>query len=118
MMPRAAHPAHLVLGLVVWAAWFVAMYGGLSVACAAAPPPVAAGARTWVNGLLLLLTAFTASALLYAAWRCWLAARASTEAAGAARSRFIPAVSAAVHLSAAVAVLTMGVPAIVLPPCP
>ena len=118
MRHRAVHPAHLVLGLVVWAVWFVAMYGGLSVACAVAPPPLAAGALTWVNGLLLLLTAFTASALLYAAWRCWLAARAAAEAAGVTRSRFIPTVSAAVHLSAAAAVLAMGVPVIVLPPCP
>ncbi len=118
MRHRAVHPAHLVLGLVVWAVWFVAMYGGLSVACAVAPPPVADGALTWVNGLLLLLTAFTAAALLYAAWRCWLASRAEDDVSGVARSRFIPVVSATVHLSAAMAVLAIGVPAIVLPPCP
>lgn len=115
MMPKATHPVHLVLGLVVWSVYFVAMYGALSVACAVAPPPEAAGALTWINGVLLLLTVLTATALLYGAWRCWRAARAAPN--DARRSTFIPGVSAALYLSASVAVLAIGMPAIALPPC-
>jgi hypothetical protein len=114
-MLTAAHPVHLVLGLVVWSVWFVAMYGGLSVGCAVAPPPESAGALTWINGLLLLLTVFTAAALVYGALRCWFAVRAAAD--DPRRARFIPGVSAAVYLSASGAVLAMGLPAIVLPPC-
>lgn len=114
-MGKATHPVHLVLGLVVWSIWFVAIYGVLSVACAVAPPPEAAGALNWINGLLLLLTVATAAALLYGAWRCWLAVGAVAD--DPRRARFIPVVSAAVYLSASVAVLAIGLPAIVLPPC-
>jgi hypothetical protein len=114
-MPKAAHPMHLVLGLVLWSVWFVAIYGVLSVACTVAPPPEAAGALTWINVLLLLLTLFTAAALLYGAWRCWLALRAAPN--DARRATFIPGVSAAAYLSASVAVLAIGLPAIALPPC-
>jgi hypothetical protein len=114
-MLNAAHPVHLVLGLVVWSVWFVAMYGGLSVACAIVPPPETAGALTWINGLLLLLTGFTAAALLYGAGRCWLAVRAAAD--DPQLVRFIPGVSALVYLSASGAVLAIGLPVIVLPPC-
>jgi hypothetical protein len=115
MMPPAVHPVHLVLGLIVWSAWFVAMYGGLSVACAVAPPGASAGALTWINGVLLLLTVVTAAALLYAAWWCW---RALQPAAGDARvAHFIAGVSAALYLASSVAVVAVGMPTIVLPPC-
>jgi hypothetical protein len=114
-MTSPFHPMHLVLGLVLWSVWFVAMYGGLSVACVVAPPAEAAGALTWINGVLLLLTLFTTALLLYAAWRCW-------QAAGAAdvdekQARFVARVSAAVYLASAGAVLAVGLPVIVLPPC-
>jgi hypothetical protein len=114
-MPKAAHPMHLVLGLVVWSVWFVAIYGVLSVACTVAPPPETAGAFTGINALLLLLTVFTAAALVYGAWRCWLTTGDAADDPGPAR--FIPGVSAAAYLAASVAVLAIGLPAIVLPPC-
>ena len=38
------HPLHLFLGLIIWSAWFVFLYGGLSVACEFAPPGVEQGA--------------------------------------------------------------------------
>ncbi len=101
----AQHPLQLVLGLTVWAIWFVALYGGLSVACKLAPPPASAGALTWLNGALLLFTLATAALLGYWARLCWRA------------QGFIARVGAGVHLASAVATLAMGLPALVLPPC-
>jgi hypothetical protein len=115
MMPGSVHPVHLVLGLVVWSAWFVAMYGGLSVGCVVAPPPETAGALTWINGVLLLLTAVTAVALLYGAWWCWRALKAA--ASDTPIARFIAGVSAATYVASSVAVLAIGLPTTVLPPC-
>ncbi len=68
------HPLQLTLGLIVWSVWFVALYGGLSVACAVAPPAATLGALTWINGLLLLLTLATTALLAYWAHGCWRAA--------------------------------------------
>lgn len=31
----ATHPAQLVLGLVIWCCWFVLLYAGLALTCAA-----------------------------------------------------------------------------------
>jgi hypothetical protein len=45
-MLSITHPLQLVPGLIIWALWFIAIYGGLSVACALAPP----------NAITLLLT--------------------------------------------------------------
>uniref|UniRef100_UPI0017EDA1FE hypothetical protein n=1 Tax=Methylibium sp. TaxID=2067992 RepID=UPI0017EDA1FE len=74
MKAAASHPLQLVLGLTLWAVWFCVAYGGLSVACAVAPPPPERGAWTWVNGSLLLLTLATVLLLAWAAWRCTRAA--------------------------------------------
>lgn len=114
-MRTPLHPLHLVFGLVLWSVWFVAMYGGLSVACAVAPPAGAAGALTWLNGVLLLLTLLTVILMLYRAWRCTQAAGAANAAQG--RARFLPRVSAMVYLAAAGATLAIGLPVLVLPPC-
>lgn len=116
MIPAAGHPAHLLLGLLVWSIWFVALYGGLSVACAVAPPPVAAGALNWINGTLLLLTLLVTALLLAWARRCLAAVKPPAES-GSGVTRFLPAMSAALYLAAAAATLAVGVPVIVLPPC-
>lgn len=114
-MTPSHHPLHLVLGLVLWSAWFVAMYGGLSVACALAPPAGVATTLTWINGVLLLLTLLAVILLLYWGWRCMQTAAAANAAQGGAR--FLSRVSAMVYLAAAGATLAIGLPVIVLPPC-
>lgn len=112
--PAATHPVHLVLGLVVWSLWFVAIYGGLSVGCAVAPPDATAGSLTWINGVLLVFTLATTALLLYWSFNCW---RSRAAVQGDRSRRFIAGVGAAVHLVSAVAVLFIGLPAVVLPPC-
>lgn len=111
-MLAPTHPAQLVLGLTVWSIWFVAWYGGLSVACQMAPPDPGAGALTWINLSLLLITLVTLVPLLYWARRCW---RASADASP--QGRFIARVAAGGHLLAAGATLVMVLPTLVLPPC-
>jgi hypothetical protein len=112
-MISPAHPMQLALGLIVWTVFFVALYAGLSVGCAVAPPDEAQGPLTWINGALLALTLLTTVVLLRWSWKCWRARRDSTGAQGT----FLPAMGAAVHLIAAAATLAIAAPVLVLPPC-
>lgn len=114
-MLAPSHPMHLALGLIVWSVWFVALYGGLSVGCAFAPPAAELGARTWLNGLLGALTAIIFACLALQAWVCWRAARPST---AGSRRRFVTTLSAGLYVFAAVSTLVVGIPVLGLPPCP
>lgn len=115
MLSSPSHPLHLVLGLIIWALWFVAMYGALSVVCNVAPPTPSLGALTWINGKLLLLTVLVTLWLLIYGYRCW---RASTPGGNEnTDQRFISQVAAGAYLLAAAATLMIGLPVLVLPPC-
>ena len=122
MKTRAAHPWHLVLGLCVWALWFLAVYVGVSVSCAVVPPPSVQGPFTAVNAGLLLLTIATALGLAWRSVVCGRAMRrlptestaASTEAG---QHRFIAGISAALYGVAAVATVFVGLPLLAMPPC-
>jgi hypothetical protein len=111
-MRASIHPLELVLGLVVWSAWFVALYGGLSLACAYVPPDPRAGAATWLNTTLAAFTFIVAAWLAGRAYACWREAPAAR-----ARRRFVAMVAAGVYASAAIATLVVGVPVLLLPPC-
>lgn len=113
-MIRATHPVHLVLGLAIWSLWFIAIYGGLSVGCAIAPPAPEVGALNWLNGLLLLVTAITLAILAWPMLRCW---HARVHEDIPRRQRFIALVSAALYAVAMVSTLVIGLPAAALPPC-
>lgn len=108
MMWSPRHVAHALLGLAIWAVWFVLLYGGLSVACAVAPPSVSDGSLNWLNTSLLVLTLGTTVLLLFLAWRSWSHRR---------QSEFFAIVAAGCHLSAAGATLLVGLPVLALPPC-
>ena len=113
-MPGPAHVFQVVLGLVIWSVWFVAVYAGLSVGCAVAAPDPAAGAVTWLNGTLLLLTLLTTLLLAFWARRCW---RVSVEAQADSMERFVTRIAAVVHGVSAASTLAVGLPIIVYPPC-
>lgn len=105
------HPLQLVLGLVVWAAYFMVVYALLSIACVHGAPPPAEGALTWINHVLLAITLAVAAALLWQALRGWrLCTPPDT-------SRFINRVGVAVYLVAAAATVGIGLPALILTPC-
>lgn len=110
-MRMIIHPIQMVMGFIIWSVWFVTAYGGLSVACALAPPPVIHGHMTWINALLMLLTVFTTLFLLALAYRCWKA-RPTTE-----NRRFVVWIAFAGYLAAAIATFAGGLPLLGLPPC-
>jgi len=114
MKPAATHPLQLTLGFVIWSAWFVVAYGGLSLGCALAPPSAAQGARTWINASLALLTLATVLWLLALAWWCWQARHAAPRGQA---GRFVAPLAAGLHTGAAVATLFVGLPIAVVPPC-
>tara|TARA_Y100000780_G_scaffold177908_1_gene163120 strand:+ start:5191 stop:5535 length:345 start_codon:yes stop_codon:yes gene_type:complete len=108
----ATHPAQLVLGLVIWCCWFVLLYAGLALTCAAT-----SGEEGWLTWTLLTLLIITggcmlAGLLLCCARRCWMAA-----ASARGESLFIARVAAAVYLLAAAASIALVLPSLVYTPC-
>lgn len=114
-MLAPTHPMQLALGLIVWAVWFVAIYGGLSVGCAVAPPTPDQGSLNWLNLVLAVFTAVVVAWLLRQMVLCWQ--EADTKGAGWSRRRFMATVSGGVYAVAAVSTLFIGLPVIGLPPC-
>lgn len=113
LMPT--HPAHLALGLTLWIAWFGLVYGGVSLACVWVPPPEGAGPWTWINGSVAISTLAVVAILLAGAWFCWQGR--TTQREPAAARRFVAVVAAGLYITAAVATLAVGLPAMRLPPC-
>lgn len=114
-MATAMHPLRLVAGPTLWALSFVALYGGLSVGCAVAPPDPADGAGTWLNTSLIVMTLGFVGGMLYWAFRYSRLAgrdlpRESSEA-------LIVCGAAALHLVSALATVAIALPVLVLPPC-
>lgn len=68
-------PWQLALGFTLWSLWFVGVYGGVSVACAARWAADARGPWNGVNGALIAGTLATVVLLLLAARRCLRHAR-------------------------------------------
>lgn len=124
------HPAQLVIGFVIWSVWFVAMYGGLSVACQLVPPAEQQGALTWLNAGLFMLTLVIMLLLLILAWRnaryCWALHRNTNNNAAFSEPddqatvgvrRFIGYLGTLLYLIAAAATLAGGLPVLVFTPC-
>lgn len=108
------NPIHIPLGLIIWSLWFVALYGGLSVACEVAPPPVEAAQWTWLNALLLVATLAVVTLLVALTFGFW---RASERARQRPKERFVAWIAAAVNATAALACLFIALPILSMPPC-
>ncbi|MDX1552628.1 MAG: hypothetical protein R3198_08410 [Marinobacter sp.] len=111
------HPIHLFLGLIIWAAWFVALYGGLSVGCTIAPPASDEQAGTWINGVIVAVALLVGGYLLWCAYRCLQGASEAKLQKDSRLKVFISRTAAAVYLVSAFASLALGVPGLVLSPC-
>jgi hypothetical protein len=108
-------PWHLTLGLSAWAAWFVVVYGGTSLACHTlfAGHEFIAVARIGLIALTLLAALlFTGAAVL-----CVRSARALPDEEEADAARFITASSAALYGLAACSIIFVGLPLWLLPAC-
>lgn len=115
-MMRADRAWHLILGPTLWGIWFVAVYGGLSVLCAATPAITDQSPWTWINLTLWVFTLMMVGLLLRWGWRCWRVARAA-DPEPSTRQGFISSLSAGLYLMSALATLFIGLPILVLPPC-
>jgi hypothetical protein len=102
----ANHPAHLVLGLVIWSVWFIAMYGGLSVYCSVTDHHQLTGIFNPLNVGLLIFTVITCVKLAVLALWCWRSARG-----------FPGRVSAMLYIAAFIATIAVAAPVLYLPPC-
>lgn len=109
---RPEHPAHLVLGLLLWCLWFVLLYAGLSVGCARLPQ-----ASAWVSpwnvinlGLGVLTLMFLALFVLLV-WRSWRALP------GAGQRHFMIWSGLLVNLLSGAATLFVVLPIVYMPPC-
>lgn len=109
------HAIQLVMGLIIWAVWFVVLYGLQGVACGVAPPAAELGPFTWVNAVLLGLGLCVTLLLLYAAYRCWKAA--PDPARGDSHRQFIARAGAGIYLFSAVSAAAVTLPVVMYPPC-
>lgn len=105
-------PVHLIVGLTVWAVWFVAIYGGLAVGCNIDPPPSEYGALNWINLGIAALTLPTLALLAVLGLASWKARIAPTSP-----QRFCAYTGAGLYLTAFISTVAVGLPAVVLPPC-
>lgn len=107
------HPLHLVTGLAIWALWFVGVYGGLSLGCMISQMPQVLEAGSWINMTLLAFTLLVVVLLFTLAIKCWRGASPGMPKL----PKFIRRVAGALYVAAAIAVMAVGLPMLVLPPC-
>lgn len=115
VMLSPAHPVQLFLGLGCWIIWFAGIYGGLSLACAAAAPHPAYGPWTAINLALWISSLLLAALLCFWAWRCWRWLRHNANASAA--QRMVARVGGGLHAVAAFSTLAVGATVLALPPC-
>lgn len=117
MKPAADSGWQLVLGLSLWALWFVVAYGGAAAACRWAPPDPSSGAMTGLNAALLLVGLTVAALLTWLAWRCRQAGRRLQHGQAPPYRRFLARTGAVLHAVAAISTLAVALPLLLLPPC-
>jgi hypothetical protein len=108
------HPLQILLGPSLWALWFVALYGGLSIACVRAPPATS-GPGNWLSITLAIVSLGLAGLLAGCALRCLRAARQA--AATSPGASFVGRLAAGTHFAAALSMLFIALPLVRLPPC-
>lgn len=109
------HPMSIVFGLIVWAVFFVIIYGGVGVVCGVAPPPVEQGAFTWINGVMGLVGILFTIYLAWGSWHCWRHAPPFNQ--GREHDRFISRIAAFVYAFAAISTFGVALPVVLYPPC-
>ena len=106
------HPLHFVIGLTLWSAWFVTVYGGHAVACEVIPPDPEQGVFTLVSVLLFVVSLAAVGLLAMLTVGCY---RMGKRHEG--RLRFNARVSAGLYLFSTLGVLFAAMPILGIPPC-
>lgn len=105
-----------VAGLALWVSAFVFLYGGLSVGCRAALSPAPLlntdSVTLWLSGVWLLHV-IGAAALLYASWR----RRDDPPRHEGGAAGFLERLTLSLDGIAIAAIVAIGVPILLLPPC-
>ncbi|WP_213478652.1 hypothetical protein [Marinobacter lipolyticus] len=117
MNERSLAPVHLVLGPVIWSAWFVLLYGGLSVACEFAPPDPEQGAGTPINVVMIASAVLLAVGLVYLSYRCTHGGSAPLTGTHDPARSFIRGMSSSMYVVSAAGIIALTIPSLVLPPC-
>lgn len=115
-MRAFSHPMQLVMGLVIWAVWFVVLYGLQGIGCSIAPPPAEQGALTWINAVLLGLGLGVTLLLVVIAYRCWKAGPRDGSGEDG-QSNFVRRISAGIYLLSAISAAAVTLPVVIYPPC-
>lgn len=108
------HPIHLVLGLTVWAVWFVIIYSLLSIGCAGTP--ITASGSIWINIIILCFTLLVLIALVYFTTAYWQTNKDHFRTSKGV-VRFIIWVSLGGYLIAIIALFSIGIMVLFFPPC-
>ena len=128
----------LILGLIMWALYFIVLYAGLSISCEYAAPEPHTSAANWINIALLALTLLVTVVLLFQARRGWriiqLVKKTRPDAPAKNQQednqqannqqenlpttpQFINYVAVCIYGVAALATLINGLPLVLLTPC-
>jgi hypothetical protein len=109
------HVMSIVFGLIVWAVFFVVIYGGIGIVCGVAPPPVEQGPLTWINLVMGLVGILFTLYLAWGSWHCWKHAPRFDQ--GREHDRFIARIAAFVYAFAALSTFAVTLPVVLYPPC-
>lgn len=109
------HPLHLVIGLTIWAVWFVASYAGISAGCMISSSPQTLGPLSWINISVLIGTLAVSALLLWLGISCW--SYSIQKKNDTPQNSLIQRVSAGLYLFSALAVIAVAVFLFRVPPC-
>lgn len=106
------HPVHLILGLTIWAVFFVVVYGGMSVGCELSAARDSSTPFNVINGFVLAVTVVFTVPLAWLAWQCHKATPAAPH-----NRRFLARMSTILYAVSALATFLVGLPGVIYPPC-
>lgn len=105
----------MLSGWLIWSSCFVALYAGVYLGCEYMTVP--ADQLSGLNAMLALIWLVHLAILLPFVWRSWTRLKAH---AGQQRNErpFIPTITFALNTTALVGTVWVGIPVIMIPPCP
>jgi hypothetical protein len=108
----------MISGLVIWSVHFVAVYVLMSLGCALSFATAQLAGMSAINLVLLILTAVLLAAILYLGWaslRQWQLLRGS--GAAEQNAAFMALAATLIHAIPLLAVIYVGLPLLISPPC-